>query len=73
MSRTPDQQPRAGLQPTELPPALAEYAEQLLLGTGLEVTDALRMARGELEAAPELRGLAEALRAGWSAGEEDAR
>ena len=36
-----------------------------------EVCDALRAARGEIEVAPELSGLTEALRAGWSA--EDAR
>ena len=70
MSRTPDRQPPAGL-PTALPRGLAEYAEQLLLGTGLGVCGALRAARGEIEAAPELSGLTEALRAGWSA--EDAR
>jgi hypothetical protein len=72
MSRVPDRQLRAGL-PTELPPALAEYAERLLLGTVLDLRDALRVADGEIEAAPELSGLAEALRAGWSAGEEEAR
>jgi hypothetical protein len=72
MSRTPDRQPHAGL-PTELPPALAEYAEQLLLGTGLDAREALRVACGEVDAAPGLSGLAEALRAGWSAGEADSR
>jgi hypothetical protein len=73
MSRTPDQPSRAGVQPTEMPRALAEYAEQLLIGTGLGVADALRVARGEAEVTPELSGLAEALRAGWSAGQKDAR
>jgi hypothetical protein len=52
---------------------LAEYAEQLLLGSGLEVTDALRLARGEVETAPELSVVAEALHAGWSAAQEAAR
>jgi hypothetical protein len=69
MTPARQQQPPAP-SPAELPRALAEYAEQLLLGTGLEVTDALLLARGEMDAPPELRGLAEALRAGWSAGED---
>jgi hypothetical protein len=53
---------------------LIEYAERLLLGTGLDVDQALRIARGEREAPAELTSLAEALRAGWnlSAGRESA-
>jgi hypothetical protein len=43
-----------------------EYAERLLLGTGLDVDQALRIARGEREAPAELTSLAEALRAGWN-------
>jgi len=34
---------------TNLPPALADYADRLLLGTGLDAFDALRIARAELE------------------------
>jgi hypothetical protein len=45
---------------------LAEYAERLLLGTGLDVEQALRIARGDREAPPELSALGEALRAGWN-------
>jgi hypothetical protein len=48
-----------------LPPALADYADRLLLGTGLDVFDALRIASGELEPPDELSGLARSLRAGW--------
>ena len=70
MTPARQQQPPAPSRPAELPRALAEYTEQLLLGTGLEVTDALRLSRGEVDAPPELRGLAEALRAGWSAGKD---
>jgi hypothetical protein len=53
---------------------LVEYAERLLLGTGLDVEQAVRIARGEQEAPAELISLAEALRAGWnlSAGREPA-
>jgi hypothetical protein len=70
MSRPTDQPPPEPSGPAELPRAVAEYAEQLLLGTGLAATDALRLARGDMDAPPELGGLAEALRAGWSAGED---
>lgn len=66
MSASTDQQPPAPSRPAELPRALAEYTEQLLLGTGLEVSDALLLASGEVDAPPELRGVADALRAGWS-------
>ena len=69
MSWPTDQQPPAASRPAELPRALTEYAEQLLLGTGLEVTDALLLASGEVDAPPELRAVAEALRAGWSLAE----
>ncbi len=48
-----------------LPPALADYADRLLLGTGLDALDALRIASGQLEPLDELSGLARALRAGW--------
>jgi hypothetical protein len=55
---------RAPQAPT-LPPALADYADRLLLGTGLDAFDALRIASGEFEPPTELSGLARALRAGW--------
>ena len=54
----------------DVPPALAEYADRLLLGTGLEVLEALRIASGELDPPAPLKGLAEALRAGWQVEEE---
>jgi hypothetical protein len=55
-----------------LPRTLTEYAEQLLLGTGLGVADAVRVASGQADPPAELRGLAEALRAGWTLAEEEA-
>jgi hypothetical protein len=48
-----------------VPASLAEYADRLLRSTGLHVEDALLIARGELEPAPELEQLARALRTGW--------
>jgi hypothetical protein len=45
---------------------LVEHAERLLLGTGLDVEQALLIARGDREAPPELSALGEALRAGWN-------
>jgi hypothetical protein len=45
--------------------ALAEYADRLLLGTGLTLEDAIAIAGGRLEAAPELRELQAALREAW--------
>ena len=48
-----------------LPPPLADYADRLLLGTGLDAFDALRIASGELEPPIELSSLARAVRAGW--------
>ena len=54
----------------ELPPALVEHADRLLLGTGLDAVDALRIAASQLEPPAELRGLAVALRAGWEASED---
>ena len=70
MSGLTDQQAPAAARPGELPRALAEYTEQLLLGTGLEITDALLMASDEVDAPPELRGVADALRAGWTLTED---
>jgi hypothetical protein len=46
--------------------ALLDYAEPLLIGTGLNVEQALLIARGEVETPSELAALADALRAGWS-------
>jgi len=55
----------------DVPPALAEYADRLLLGTGLDAVQALRIASGELDPPALLKGLAKALRAGWQLEEED--
>jgi len=49
----------------ELPAPLADYADRLLLGTGLETLDAVRIARRQLDLPGELGGLARALQAGW--------
>jgi hypothetical protein len=53
---------------------LVEHAERLLLGTGLDVEQALLIARGDREAPPEPSSLGEALQAGWklSAGRDPA-
>ena len=51
----------------ELPAALADYADRLLLGTGLDAAHAVLIARRHLDPPDELRGLANALRAGWFA------
>jgi hypothetical protein len=53
----------------DLPAPLAEYANQLLLGTGLDAQDALLIARGALDPPAELNALASALRAGWELSE----
>ncbi len=50
-----------------LPAALADYADRLLLGTGLEAADAILIASGQRDAPAELSSLANALQAGWSA------
>jgi hypothetical protein len=52
---------------SQLPRALAEYADRLLLGTGLDAADALLIASGDLEPPAELSALASALQAGWTA------
>jgi hypothetical protein len=71
MTRT--REPNAPKHPAgDMSPALAEYADRLLLGTGLDVIDALRIASGELDPPAQLRGLADALRAGWQLEEEPA-
>ena len=51
----------------ELPAALADYADRLLLGTGLEAAHAVLIARKQLDLPAELSGLAHALQAGWLA------
>jgi len=60
---------RTGVQ---LPAGLADYADRLLLGTGLDGADAVLIASGQLEPAADLCGLANALRAGWRAEEDPA-
>ena len=50
---------------TVLAAPLSEYADRMLLSTGLTADDALRIASGELDPPEELGGLALALRAGW--------
>ena len=56
----------------ELPAALADYADRLLLGTGLEAADAVLIASAHLDPPAELSGLANALQAGWMAEEDPA-
>jgi hypothetical protein len=51
----------------ELPAALADYADRLLLGTNLDAAHAVLIAIGQLDLPAELRGLANALQAGWFA------
>ena len=51
----------------ELPASLADYADRLLLGTGLAAADTVLIARGQLVAPPELRALGSVLQAGWLA------
>lgn len=53
----------------QLSPALVEYADRLLLGTGLEVADALRIATRHLDPPAGLRTLSSALCAGWDSSE----
>ena len=55
----------------QLQAALAEYADRLLLSTGLHAEDALLIASGQLDAPAELDGLATALRAGWELAPEE--
>ncbi|MDQ6669260.1 MAG: hypothetical protein M3069_00580 [Chloroflexota bacterium] len=56
----------------ELPAALADYADRLLLGTDLDAAQAVLIASGQLDPPAELNGLANALRAGWLAEEHPA-
>jgi hypothetical protein len=56
----------------ELPAALADYADRLLLGTGLDAAHAVFIASEQLDLPAELRGLADALLAGWFAEEDRA-
>jgi hypothetical protein len=55
-----------------VPAPLAEYAERLLLSTGLGAEDALRIASSQLEPPEELADVARALRAGWDLVEDQA-
>ncbi len=66
MSQGPDLDRHCGL-----PAPLADFADRLLLGTDLDAAAALLIASGQLDVQAELRGLSNALRAGWTA-EEDA-
>ncbi len=49
----------------DLPSALADYADRLLLGTDLAAADALLIASGQLDPPADLGRLANALQAGW--------
>ena len=51
----------------ELSAPLADYADRLLLGTGLDAADAVLIASGQLVPPPELRALGSVLEAGWLA------
>ena len=51
----------------ELSAPLADYADRLLLGTGLDAAEAVLIASGQLVPPPELRALGSALQAGWLA------
>jgi hypothetical protein len=46
---------------------MADYADRLLLGTGLTAADAVLIASGQLDPPAELSRLAGALQAGWLA------
>jgi hypothetical protein len=67
VTRSPD-----GIAPqpplADVPAPLAEYADRLLLSTGLHAEEALLIARGQLDPPAELEPLTRALRAGWNAG-----
>ena len=54
----------------EAPVPLAEYADRLLLSTGLHAEDALLIASGRQDPPTELESLARALRAGWQLAED---
>jgi hypothetical protein len=64
--------PTGVIQEVQLSPELANFADRLLAGSGLSMYDAVRIARGDMDAPSELLGLQEALRAGWLS-EEDHR
>ena len=53
----------------DLPAPLVEYADRLLLGTGLDAAEALLIASGELDPPAQLSSLARALRSGWELSE----
>jgi nucleoid-associated protein YgaU len=52
----------------QVPAALAEYADRLVLSTGLHAEDALLIASGKHDPPAELQQLVRALRAGWDPG-----
>ena len=64
-ARTPHGEPLP-----EVPAPLAEYADRLLISTGLHAEDALLIASGRLDPPAEMEPVARALRAGWELGEE---
>ena len=55
---------------TDFSEPLTEYADRLLLSTGLTADDVLRIAAGYVDPPDELGGLALALRAGWDLTED---
>ena len=65
MRQPPDHRP-----PPDLPAPLVEYADRLLLGTGLDAAEALLIASGRLDPPSQLSGLAHALRSGWELTED---
>ena len=69
MRRSPDHRPPMGT-PPELAAPLVDYADRLLLGTGLDAAGALLIASGELDPPSQLSGLAHALRSGWELTED---
>jgi len=69
VSRPQDHRPPLGT-PDELPAPLVEYADRLLLGTGLDPAKALLIASGRLDPPSHLSGLAHALRSGWELTED---
>ena len=69
MRRPSDHRPPTGT-PPDLPAALVEYADRLLLGTGVQAAEALLIASGGLDPPAQLSGLAHALRSGWDLSEE---
>jgi hypothetical protein len=59
----------ASATPASLPTALAEYADRLLIGTGLTALDAILIATRASTPQSGLAAIADALRAGWELAE----